>query len=101
MAGKTLTKEDVQHLAKLVNLSLTDGEIDQIGEQLSDTLKYVENLDELDTSSVSGMSHTVDSTNVTFSDGKESNRTFSQEDALKNAKKKKDGFFIVDKILDK
>lgn len=101
MAKKTLTKEDVLHLAKLVNLSLSEEEIDQIQEQLSDTLDYVINLDELDTSKVAGMSHSTDVKNITFEDGMKSTRTFSQGEANANSKKKKDGFFVVDKIIDK
>lgn len=101
MAKKTLTKEDVLHLAKLVNLKLSDEDIDQIQSQLSDTLDYVVNLDELDTSKIEGMSHSTSVKNVTFEDGTLSKRTFSQTEATENSKKKKEGYFVVDKIIDK
>lgn len=47
-----LTKEQVQHIAKLARLHLTDEEVDRYAEQLTSILTYVDVLKELDTSSV-------------------------------------------------
>ena len=47
-----LTKEQVQHIAKLARLHLTDEEMERYAGQLTDILTYVEMLKELDTSSV-------------------------------------------------
>lgn len=47
-----LTKEQVQHIAKLARLHLTDEEMERYAGQLTDILTYVEVLKELDTSSV-------------------------------------------------
>lgn len=47
-----LTKEQVQHIAKLARLHLTEEEMERYAGQLTDILTYVEVLKELDTSNV-------------------------------------------------
>ena len=47
-----LTKEQVQHIAKLARLHLSDEEMERYAGQLTDILTYVEMLKELDTSAV-------------------------------------------------
>ncbi|WKZ31559.1 MAG: Asp-tRNA(Asn)/Glu-tRNA(Gln) amidotransferase subunit GatC [Candidatus Dojkabacteria bacterium] len=98
---KILTKEEVLHLAHLVRLELTDEEVEKLQVQLSETIDFIDNLNELDTSNVKETSHAVSVQNVTFEDGAAPDRTFTQEEALKNAPKKKNGFFVVSKILNK
>lgn len=109
-----LSRQEVEHLAKLVGLQLNDQEIEQFSSQLAETISYIHNLDELDTSTVSETSHANSSVNVAFKDGTTSERTFLQSEALMNVRKlvkqKNDsksespddgGFFIVNKILNK
>lgn len=94
-----LSKDEILHLAKLANLSLDDKEIDQYRVQLVETLGYVENLDELDTSKVSPTSSTANLSNIYFEDGTPSDRTLSADEAVSNAKAKKDSLFLVTRIL--
>ena len=47
-----LSKEEVQKIARLARLELTDEEVERYVAQLTDILTYVEVLKELDTSSV-------------------------------------------------
>lgn len=47
-----LSKEQVQHIAKLARLHLTEEELERYADQLTSILTYVELLMELDTSSV-------------------------------------------------
>ena len=94
-----LSKEEIIHLAKLANLQLTDGEIEKYQKQLSETIHYVENLDELDTKDVQPTSQTTDLQDIFFEDGEENKRVFSQEEATENAKNKKEGAFVVKRIL--
>ncbi len=99
MSKKNLTRENILHLAQLAKLQLTDREIEKYQEQIGETLDYIKNLNELDTKSVIETHHTVDVKNVYFEDGDECKREFSQDEATKNAKNKKNGFFTVKKIL--
>ncbi len=94
-----LTAEEILHLAKLSQLSLTDEEIKKIGNQLNETLNYVNNLNELDTSSISEEMHVTKTTNAMREDTVDTSRMFSQANALKNAANKKNGYFVVKRIL--
>lgn len=69
MPRKQLTRADILHLAKLANLQVTDEEIDKYLSQLEETIDYVENLNELNTSGVEPTSHATKLENVYFTDG--------------------------------
>lgn len=96
---KILTKEDILHLAKLSKLSLTDEEIEKYWRQLEETVEYIKNLDQLDTKDTEATNSVVDLENVTYDDGSENNNGLLAEEALKNAKNKKDGYFVVKRIM--
>lgn len=94
-----LTQDDVLHIAKLANIPLTDAEVEKYQKQLIETINYVENLDELDTTDIEPTSHSTKVTNVYFKDGTRSDRTLSQEEALMNGKKTKKKMFVVERIM--
>lgn len=101
MAKKVdLTKDDVLHIAKLANLPMDDASIEKFRKQLTETINYVENLDELDTKDVPATSHSTNVKNVFFEDGTKNERQFSQEEALKNGKNIKRNMFIVPRIME-
>lgn len=99
MTDIILTKDEIIHLAKLTSLSLSKKEISRFQKQLSETLEYVNNLQELDTENVKTTDHTVNSRNVYFEDGKKNVRGLNLDEALKNAKRKKNNYFVVKRIL--
>ena len=47
-----LTKEEIQHIALLARLGLTDEEVEKYSDQLSSILDYIEQLKEVDTEGV-------------------------------------------------
>jgi aspartyl-tRNA(Asn)/glutamyl-tRNA(Gln) amidotransferase subunit C len=47
-----LKREEVEHVARLAHLDLSDAEVENIGRQLSDILTYIEKLNQLDTKNV-------------------------------------------------
>ncbi|MBQ3309906.1 Asp-tRNA(Asn)/Glu-tRNA(Gln) amidotransferase subunit GatC [Candidatus Saccharibacteria bacterium] len=47
-----ITREEILHLADLSNFSLSDEEIDHLGADLQNIIKYISQLDELDTAGV-------------------------------------------------
>jgi aspartyl-tRNA(Asn)/glutamyl-tRNA(Gln) amidotransferase subunit C len=91
-------KLDVSHIAKLANLPLTDEEKNKFEKQLDETLKYIENLQEIDTKNVQPTAHVTGLENVTREDV--AGESLEQKQALGNAKKTHEGFFQVDAILD-
>jgi aspartyl-tRNA(Asn)/glutamyl-tRNA(Gln) amidotransferase subunit C len=88
MINKTLTREEIIHLAGLANLKLTDEEIEKYRHQLSQTLDYVNNLNELKTEDVKVTCNTTSLTDIFFEDGSANKRNLG-----------KDGYFKVERIL--
>lgn len=99
MNKNKISKEEVLHLAELVKLHLSEDEIKKLSEQFGETLDYVKNMDELDTSKVKPTSQTTSLENVFFEDGEKNKRGLSQEEALINSKKKDKGMFVVGRIM--
>ncbi|KKR78129.1 MAG: Aspartyl/glutamyl-tRNA(Asn/Gln) amidotransferase subunit C [Candidatus Curtissbacteria bacterium GW2011_GWA1_40_9] len=95
---KTKAKIDITHVAKLANLALTDREKKVFAGQLSETIKYIDKLEELDTSALEPTSQVTSLENVTRED--KASSSFSQEDALKNAKSTSKGFIMTKAILE-
>ena len=59
-----LSKEEVQHIATLSRLELTDEEVEKYRDQLGSILGYVAKLQELDTTGVAELAHGSGLTNV-------------------------------------
>ena len=47
-----IKREDILHLADLSNFSLSETEISSLGNDLGDIIKYISQLDELDTNNI-------------------------------------------------
>lgn len=95
---KTKSKIDVQHVAKLANLKLTPNEEKNFEKQLSEVLDYINELQKINTDKVEPISNITGLQNVTREDIP--SPSISQEDALKNAPKTKNGYFEVAGILE-
>lgn len=61
---KQLSKKEIEYLASLVKIRLTDTEITKLQLQLNDILLYVEKLNEIPTAHIKGMTHTIELSNV-------------------------------------
>jgi len=96
---RILTTDEIKHLAKLANLPLSEEEIKKYSKQLEETIEYIENLKELDTKNTPPTSHTVNLKDVFSKNGEKNRRGLTIEEATKNAKNKKNGFFMVKRIL--
>ena len=59
-----IKKEEVQHIAKLARLGLTEKEIEKHQKEFSKILDYIEKLKEVDVSKVEPTSHTSRKENV-------------------------------------
>lgn len=90
-------KINVKHIAKLANLPLSPAEGKKFETQLEETITYIENLKEIPTENITETPQVTGLENVTRQDV--AKPSLSQEQALENAKKKKNGLFIVPAIL--
>ena len=91
--------EDVEHLAYLARLALTDEEKELYRSQLSDILAYFEQLQGLDTSDVPAMSSVLPRDTVLREDVSRS--SIEREALLANAAEKEDGMFRVDTVIER
>lgn len=91
-----ITVKDVEHVAKLARLELTEEEKELYTKQLGDVLKYVDQMNEVDTSNVEPMSHAIDFVNVMREDEVHYEQT--KEELMANAPDEENGFFRVPKI---
>lgn len=93
----SVTRKDVEHIAKLARLEFTDEEKETFTHQLNAILAYVEQLNTLDTSNVEPLSHVIELDNAFREDVHRPGLT--QEEALKNAPVKTERFFKVPKVI--
>ena len=93
----SLTRQEVEHIAELARLGLTEEEKEIFAGQLSAILDYFQVLQQLDTDSVPPTTTAIPQENVTFEDEVEPSSL--REDILSNAPDAVDGFFRVRAIL--
>lgn len=87
-----LTKAQVEHVAKLASLPLTEDEIEKYSEQLSKILDYVDVLNTVDTKDVKPTYNTTGLKNIWAED--ESGKSLTQEEVLSNGKNS-DSYFVT------
>lgn len=88
-----LTNDQVKKVAKLANLPIQEEELEKYSDQLSKILDYIDQLKTVDTESVEPTFNVTGNKTVTRPD--EVKDALSQEESLKNASLKKDGFFVT------
>ena len=93
-----ISRQDVEHVARLSRLALSDAEVERMREQLSGILAYIDTLRALDTAEVEPTSHAVPLVNVMRDD--EPRPCLSQDEALANAPDRSDAFFRVPRIIE-
>jgi len=92
------SKETIEHISKLALLDLSEEEKEQFSKQIGDILNYFKKLDDLDTSNVEPMIHPIDGLKNVFREDIPW-KSLTNEEALKNAEHKKDGYFKAPRIL--
>jgi aspartyl-tRNA(Asn)/glutamyl-tRNA(Gln) amidotransferase subunit C len=95
-----ISRKDVEHVARLARLALSEEEKERYTAQLESILEYIDKLNTLDTSKVPPTSHVLPLSNVWRDDKAEPYRLGSQEDILKNAPEAEGPFFKVKKIIE-
>ena len=95
MAG--LTRADVEHVAFLARLRLTDAELDRLEGQLNHILDQYAKLSELDTSAIPPTAQTIELENILRDDVAEP--SLRVEDVLRNAASTDGDFIVVPPIL--
>jgi aspartyl-tRNA(Asn)/glutamyl-tRNA(Gln) amidotransferase subunit C len=97
MSGK-ITRKEVDHVARLARLELSEDEKETMTRQLDRILGYVDKLNELDTSTVEPTSHVIPMLNVMRED--EVRPSLAPDDAMSNAPDREDACFRVPRIIE-
>ena len=92
-----LSRKEVQHIAELARLALSDDELSLYQEQLSAILEYFERLGELDTEAIPPTASVLSLRSVMRDD--EAKPSFPREDILANAPDSDRGCFKVPAVL--
>lgn len=94
----SIESQVVQHVANLARLEIKEEELETYAKQLSDILTLMEQLNELDTSGISPMSHAVEiqipqRDDVVIAE-------WDRAELLANAPETEEGYFRVPKIIE-
>lgn len=93
-----ITKEDVEYVAALAQLSPDEATKERLVKEMGDILAYMEQLNRLDTSDIEPTMHAMPMTNVFRED--EAGTSLERDAALANAPKTDGEYFVVPRILD-
>lgn len=89
----SITKKEIEHLAKLSNLPITKTESEKLNKLLSETINYIDVLNELDTNNVKE-TYQVNNLKNVYQIKNQNRQTLSVGSATKNAKKIKDNLIV-------
>jgi aspartyl-tRNA(Asn)/glutamyl-tRNA(Gln) amidotransferase subunit C len=93
----TLSRSDVEHVAHLARLGLTDDEVTQLEGQLNHILEQFAVLSELDTDAIAPTARVIELENVLRDDVVRP--SFEVEDALANAPERSGDHIVVPAVL--
>jgi aspartyl-tRNA(Asn)/glutamyl-tRNA(Gln) amidotransferase subunit C len=93
-----ISRKDVEHVARLSRLALSEAEIERMREQLAAILAHIDTLRALDTEQVEPTSHAVPMENVMRED--EPRPSLPQDAMLANAPDRSTDFFRVPRIIE-
>lgn len=93
-----ITRREVEHIARLSRLNLSEEEVETFGVQLSSIIAYVEQLDKLDTSNTEPTSHVIPLRNVMRDDRLAP--SLPRTEALKNAPDATSQYYRVPRIIE-
>jgi len=95
----TIDKETVDKIAHLARLELSTGETDEMIKDMSKILDFMAKLNEIDTSGVEPLVYMTDEVNVLRDDVVK--QQITHQEALLNAPKHDDDYFLVAKVIEK
>lgn len=93
-----ITRKDVEEVAHLGRLQLSEADIEKFTRQLDAILEYADVLNEVDTAEVQPTAHVLPIKNVMRAD--EVKQSLARDIALENAPEQEEGYFKVPKIME-
>lgn len=96
--SEPLNVAEVQKVARLARMKLSEAEVAKFSQQLGDVLGYIHQLNEVPTDGIEPMVHAVEIENVLRAD--ELRPSLPRAEVLRNAPRADGKYFIVPQILD-
>ncbi|HHT9138235.1 MAG TPA: Asp-tRNA(Asn)/Glu-tRNA(Gln) amidotransferase subunit GatC [Candidatus Wunengus sp. YC60] len=93
-----IERKNIEYIANLSRIELSDQEKEMFVHQLSDILSYIEKLNKLNTDNIKPMAYSLNTTNVFRED--KLGQPISRDDAMFNAPSKMGVFFKVPKVIE-
>ena len=93
MSSTKITKEELDHIAKLARINLTDQEKTTFLPQLESVLEYLDILNQVNTDNIQPTYQVNNQKNILRQDIVKD--SFSQKEALSAASKTQEGYFVV------
>ena len=90
----------VKHIAQLAQIPITDQEEKELATAFSETLQVINDLKEVEVEGIEPTHQVTGLENVTRPDQVNSELMFTQKEALANAKKTHQGYFVVERVID-
>lgn len=98
-SSKTISVDEVLHVAKLARIELDKDEAPVFAKQLSEIVSYADKLQKVDTSSVESLFNTTELIDVVRKDDQKYQEPLGQDKALANAPEKEKGYFKTKTVL--
>jgi len=92
-----VTDKDIEYVARLAKLKLSDEEKTRLVSQMGDIVEFANNINKLNTDGVEPTNHILKIQNVFRED--EVKESYSRDEILKNAPKKEAGCLVVPSVV--
>ena len=94
-----LTQEEIQHIATLARIGLTEKDLKKYQHDLSEILDYFKKLDELDVEGIEPIGHITGMKNTFRNDENFDFGSIGIDSIMKNVPEKKEGYIKVKSVL--
>ena len=94
----SIDKDTVKHISKLARISIDEKNIDNLSRDLSSIMKFIENLNKLNTDKTAPLTSIINASLKSRKDEVKDGKIRDQ--VLKNSPEKNDEFFVVPKVIE-
>jgi aspartyl-tRNA(Asn)/glutamyl-tRNA(Gln) amidotransferase subunit C len=95
----TIANKTVEDIAKLAKLSFSPQETEALAADMNSILNYIDQLQEVDVTGVAPLENINEDVETASLRSDEMQQSISRDEALRNAPKAADGFFLVPKVI--
>ena len=94
----SIDKDTVKHISKLARISLDENKVESLSKDLTSIMKFIENLNKLDTTKTSPLTSIINASLKSRKDEVKDGKIRDQ--ILKNSPEKNEEFFVVPKVIE-